>query len=113
MTPSKLQALFAAMCLIWGVTWIAIKIGIAAVPPLFFAGTRLAAAGALLLLWLWLCRAALRRRRRDAAPLALSAALVIVGTYGFLFWGMQHVSSGLSAIINLSLMPAMLYSTDP
>jgi len=109
MTPSKLQALFAAMCLIWGLTWIAIKVGIAAVPPLLFAGTRFAAAGALLLLWLWLSGASFRLRRRDAGPLALSAALVIVGTYSFLFWGMQHVSSGLSAIVNLALMPVMLY----
>lgn len=109
MTPSKLQALFAAMCLIWGLTWIAIKIGIAAVPPLFFAGTRFAAAGALLLLWLRLSGASIRLRRRDVGPLALSAALVIVGTYSLLFWGMQHVSSGLSAIINLALMPVMLY----
>src|SRR5262245_30497823 len=109
MTPSKLQALFAVMCLIWGLTWIAIKVGIAAVPSLLFAGTRFAAAGALLLLWLWLSGASIRLSRHDAGPLALSAALVIVGTYSFLFWGMQHVSSGLSAIINLALMPVMLY----
>jgi drug/metabolite transporter (DMT)-like permease len=33
--------LFALMCLIWGATWLAMKVGVASVPPVFFAGTRL------------------------------------------------------------------------
>jgi drug/metabolite transporter (DMT)-like permease len=37
------------MCLVWGATWIAVKVGIAVVPPSLFAGTRFIAAGSILL----------------------------------------------------------------
>jgi len=40
--------LFAAMCLIWRTTWIAVKAGAEAVPLILCAGTRLVAAGILL-----------------------------------------------------------------
>ena len=49
--------LFALMCLIWGATWLAMKLGVATVPPIFFGGTRFVVAGLLLLL-LALCCAA-------------------------------------------------------
>ena len=42
MTRGTGTMLFIVMCLIWGLTWLAIKTGIERVPPLFFAGTRFA-----------------------------------------------------------------------
>ena len=47
-------AAFALLCLIWGLTWLATREGIAVVPPILFGGTRQVVAGALLLL---ICRA--------------------------------------------------------
>ncbi len=38
-------AAFCLMCLIWGLTWLAMKAGIATVPPLVFAGTGFVVAG--------------------------------------------------------------------
>ena len=43
-------ALLSVMSLIWGLTWIAIKLGVEETPPLFFAGTRFVAADFLLIL---------------------------------------------------------------
>jgi drug/metabolite transporter (DMT)-like permease len=43
--------LFILMCLIWGNTWVGMRAGVSAVPPLFFAGTRFVAAGVILMLW--------------------------------------------------------------
>jgi drug/metabolite transporter (DMT)-like permease len=40
----------------------------------------------------------------------VSGALVNVGTYSLLFWGMQYVSSGVSGLINLSLIPVGLFA---
>jgi drug/metabolite transporter (DMT)-like permease len=44
-------------------------------------------------------------------PLRLVAAALLVNTacYGFLFWGMGFVSSGLSAVVNLALIPVGLF----
>ena len=49
---ARLRAMFAFICLIWGTTWLAMKIGIATVPPGVFAGLRWLTAGLILLLWL-------------------------------------------------------------
>ena len=45
------RVLFGLLCLIWGTTWLALKIGATAVPPGLFSGLRWTVAGALLLVW--------------------------------------------------------------
>lgn len=102
------RLMFAAMCLIWGTTWIAIKVGVEAVPPLFFAGSRFVAAGLLMLAWHRLRGESIALPGRDWPRQVRLAVLMIVATYGFLFWGMQHVASGLSAVVNLALIPIAL-----
>ena len=106
---SRHLALFLVMSLIWGATWIAIKTGVEAMPPLMFAATRFLAAGLVLL----------SLARSGNVPTFLSgrlgrvllvALLVNTMTYGFIFWGVQHVTSGLSAVVNLALMPIALLS---
>ena len=37
-------AMYVALCAVWGSTWLAIKIGLADLPPLRFAGLRMALA---------------------------------------------------------------------
>lgn len=105
---TRSHALFAAMCLIWGATWVAVKIGLETVPPVFFAGTRFTAAGAILLGALrW--RGALGRiARADLPRLAAVTLLMIAATYALLYWGAQFVSSGLAAVLDLALMPVAL-----
>jgi hypothetical protein len=48
---TRQRALFAVLCFVWGTTWLAMKVGIAVVPPGVFAGTRWTTAGLMLLLW--------------------------------------------------------------
>ncbi|KAA2235807.1 DMT family transporter [Salinarimonas soli] len=100
--------LFALMCLIWGATWVAAKVGLASVPPVLFSGTRFLAAGGIILLW---CR--MRGESTAVAPahrgrLALAMLLMVALTYPLLFWGTIHVSSGLAAVIDLSFLPVAL-----
>ncbi len=99
---------FGILCLIWGATWIGIKAGVDAVPPLLFAGTRFVTAGMLLL--------ALARCRRECVSIAaqdrlrflLVSLLMISLCYGPLFWGMQYVNSGTAAVLELALTPVAL-----
>lgn len=103
------HVLFAVMATIWGLTWIAIKVGVDAVPPFFFAAARLLSAGCFLL--------ALARFRRQSLSISGSlrrvvtaAILVNTLTYGLLFWGMQYIPSGLSSVLNLALIPVGLFT---
>jgi drug/metabolite transporter (DMT)-like permease len=108
MTRSHL--LFALMCLIWGLTWIAIKTGVTAVPPIFFAGSRFAVAGVAMLLWLGVTGRKVLPARGDVVRVLLAALFLTAVTYAFLFWGVRSVPSGLAAILNLALTPIGLFA---
>ncbi len=108
MLMRRQSALFAAMCLIWGSTWIAMKVGVEAVPPVLFAGTRFMAAGTLLVGYLVLTGERLRFQRQDLSRLSLATLLMVTLAYSLIFWGALHVSSGLAAVIDLSFLPVAL-----
>src|SRR3954471_1401443 len=85
--------LFLIMSLIWGATWIATKAGIAAVPPFFFGAARyILVSGALV----FVVRDLHTVFRGRALRLIVPGMLVVVGTYAFIYWGMQYVASGVS-----------------
>lgn len=100
-------ALFALMSLIWGATWAAVKIGLGGVPPLTLAAARFILVAAILAVTVG-GAARLAFGQRWPRVMA-SGALINVATYSLLFWGMQSVPSGLSGMINLSLMPVLLF----
>ena len=93
---------FAAIYLLWGATFLAIRIAVTEMPPFFTAGARFLTAGALLY-------AFMRARGRPAPSgpewrgIALTALLLFVVTYGALFWAEQYVPSGLTSVIEASL----------
>lgn len=101
--------LFAAMCLIWGLTWIAMKIGVTAMPPVMFAALRFVAAGILLLGWQAAKGGRFVVRRSDWLRLMAASLLIITFCYGPLFWGIARVASGLAATVNLALVPVGLF----
>lgn len=94
---------FALMCLVWGLTFLPIKVAAAHVPPIFLAAARFSIAGVLMLLWAG--RGVLAVPRASIGRLVLTALLVNSGNYTFLFWGTAHAPSGLAAIVNLATIP--------
>lgn len=102
--------LFAVLCLSWGSTWVAIKVGVSEAPPLWFAGSRFVVAGVLILALAALIdgRGALKVQKRDAAPLAWVSALVIAVCFALIFWGEQYVSASLTAIVVQGMIPIFL-----
>ena len=101
--------LFAVMATIWGLTWIAIKTGVDATPPFAFAAARLLAAGCSLLT-LARFRGASLSIKGSLGRVVAASILVNTMTYGLLFWGMQYIPSGLSSVLNLSLIPVGLFT---
>ncbi|MBV6439737.1 MAG: EamA family transporter [Haliscomenobacteraceae bacterium CHB4] len=97
----------AAICIIWGTTYTAIKYAVRDFPPYLLVGIRQTSAG-LLLLGLALAGGKLIWPGRPyAMRQALTGVATITGGNGFITWGMQYVSSGLAAIIG-SLTPVMV-----
>jgi drug/metabolite transporter (DMT)-like permease len=93
---SAVYALYALLVLIWSSTWVAIKFGLEDSPPLLGAGVRFALAGAVLLVFALLAR---RSLRTDWVLAALLAIAPFAFAYGLVYWGEQHIPSGLAAVL--------------
>ncbi|EIZ81833.1 hypothetical protein WYO_5542 [Methylobacterium sp. GXF4] len=102
---SRLVA-FGIMALIWGVTWLPTKIATQAVPPIFLATARFLLSSVLFLVIVSV--RGLPLRIHGFGRIVGASLLITTGCYSFVFWGVAHAPSGLSAIVNLSLMPIFL-----
>jgi drug/metabolite transporter (DMT)-like permease len=98
--------LFLLMCLIWGVTWIATKAGLAVVPPVFFGAVRYALVSIVLVIAVRHLRAIFAGR---VLRLIVTGTLVNTATYAFLYWGMLFVASGVAGVIQMSMIPVFLF----
>src|SRR5712692_28557 len=101
----KARIVWLILCGIWGSTWLFIKIGLVDLPPLTFAGIRFVIAFLILVSLVIVRRARWPRTRADWALIAISGALQFALNYGLVFWGEQHISSGLAAVLQ-STFPA-------
>lgn len=99
-------ALFALICVIWGSTWLAIKIGLGGVPPFLGAGIRFLVSAVLTGLFVALTRRSLRLTREDKICVLSAGVLVFWLDYAAVYWAELHISSGLTAVL-FSTMPLM------
>ncbi len=95
---------YASMCMIWGSTWIMIKIGLQGAPPMTAVAVRFIIA-ALLTFFILAVRKSPIPRSRDFLYLSLFISVFHLALpYALVYWGAQHIPSGLTAV---------LYSTMP
>jgi drug/metabolite transporter (DMT)-like permease len=101
---TKMIVAFATLYVVWGSTYLAIKIGLnAALPPAAFAGLRLVPAGLILLGLARLRGVPLRVRRRDLVTCVVVGLFLLVGGMYSTFLAETYVPSGLAALIVASL----------
>lgn len=93
---------FLAIYILWGTTFLAIRVAVHEVPPLFAAGTRMFLAGAILFGWTML-RGAAWPTRGQWQSLALMGGLMFVLDYGLLFWAEKYVPSGIAAVLSATV----------
>jgi drug/metabolite transporter (DMT)-like permease len=93
----KLGLAFAAIYLVWGSTYLAIRYAVETIPPLITAGIRHSVAGGVLLAWA--CARGYRPRREHWVAGAIVGALFFLIGHGTLHWAEQHVASGLAALL--------------
>jgi len=96
---------FFAIYVIWGSTYLGIRVGIETIPPLLMMGTRHLIAAALVFgymrlkgekapRWMW-------------KPALIAAAFCFLGGHGLLAWAEQRVSSGMAALL-VALEPVIM-----
>lgn len=99
----KARLVWLILCVIWGSTWLFIKLGLEDLPPITFAGIRFVIACAILFVLIRVRGIALPDNRRDWGLLALTGVLSFCLNYGLVFWGEQYISSGLAAVLQATL----------
>ena len=116
---AMILAAFAAIYLIWGSTYLAIKVAIESVPPFLMTGVRFLLAGGALYAWSVLrppvqsnnaapARPATAKAWRDAF---LVGALMIVGGTSLVGWAELFVPSGITSLI-LATTPLWMVLLD-
>lgn len=99
----KAALIWILLCVVWGSTWIFIKIGLDNLPPISFAGIRFLLTFIILLPIVWFQRESFPRDKKQWKVIAFSGILQFFLNYGLLFWGEQYISSGLAAVLQATI----------
>ncbi|MGD8413619.1 MAG: DMT family transporter [Candidatus Latescibacterota bacterium] len=95
---------YASMCTIWGSTWIMIKLGLRDAPPLTAVAVRFIIAALVTICILAARKTPVPRTKAFFGLCAFLSVFHLTVPYALVYWGEQHISSGLTAV---------LYSTMP
>lgn len=87
------------LCLIWGTTWIFIKLGLEDLPPIGFAALRFILAVLILAVIIKIQKIPLPKTRAEWKLIALTGVLQFSINYSTVFWAEQHITSGLAAVL--------------
>jgi drug/metabolite transporter (DMT)-like permease len=106
----KIMLAFATIYLVWGSTFLAIRIGVLEVPPLLLAGIRFSLAGLVLYGWVR-AGGTPSPTGREWVRLSLLGMLIFLVDYGCLFWAERRVPSGIAAVV-LATIPVFITLLD-
>ena len=96
-------ALYILLAVIWGSTWLVIKVGYGGLGPFNVAALRFLLAGALLAVILPLVNARWPRGRTEWSLVIWVGVVMFGADYGLIYWGEQFLDSGLTAILFATL----------
>lgn len=116
-TAGPLVLALAIVYVVWGSTYLAIRVAVEGMPPFLMAGLRFLIASGIMLLAGFLTRQA-RPSGREVASSSLVGLFLLLGGNGLVVWAEQFVTSGLVALLVASvplwilLMEAVLPGGD-
>jgi drug/metabolite transporter (DMT)-like permease len=90
---------YLTACLVWGSTWLAIKVGLRGVPPLLGAGLRFLLASAILYAVIKVARITIPRTPEAKHIYAVLAVLSYTIPFAFVYWSEQFIPTGLASIL--------------
>jgi drug/metabolite transporter (DMT)-like permease len=102
-------ALYALLCLIWGSTWLVIKVGYGGLGPFNVAGLRFFVAGALMAVVASVTGVRWPRGRAEWTTVAIVGLMMFAGDYGLIYWAEQYIESGLTAVLFATLPLVTLF----
>jgi drug/metabolite transporter (DMT)-like permease len=89
---------YLIVCIVWGSTFLAIRIGVAGLPPFLMAGVRFTVAGFILAGVARLFGETPPTRRQDWVTLTLVGVLLLTSGNGLVVWAEQYLDAGTASI---------------
>ncbi|HXG97004.1 MAG TPA: EamA family transporter, partial [Gemmatimonadales bacterium] len=105
---------YLVVCVFWGSTYLAIKVGVTELPPFLFAGLRFLTAGLVLLALAGALGDPLPRRS-DWRTLTIVGLLLLAGGNAFVVWSEQYIGSGIASIfvVTVAMWTALFDAVIP
>lgn len=91
------------LCVIWGSTWIFIKIGLRDLPPIAFACARFIVSAVVVFAIIRTQKIPLPKKATEWRLLALTGFLQFGLNYSSVFWSEQYITSGLAAVLQATI----------
>ncbi|MEO8561397.1 MAG: EamA family transporter [bacterium] len=108
---ARLLAAFAAVYLVWGSTYLAIRFAVETLPPLLMAGARFVIAGVIVLAWARFREGSPAPSKIDWRTGVISGGLLLLGGNGAVVWAEQKVPSGIAALL-VAIVPLWMVLID-
>ena len=111
-SPSRttLMLAFATIYVVWGSTYLGIRVAIESIPPFLMAGIRYLVAGSLLAAWLAATRG-FRTTRRQWRDNTVIGVFLMLGGNGLISWAELFIPSGMTALL-IGSQPLMMVLTE-
>lgn len=100
-------AAYLAVCIFWGSTYLAIRIGVQDFPPMLFAGFRFLIAGGVILGYAAMKGYAFPTRLQDYKDFGIVGLFLLLGGNGLVVYAEQWVHSGITALL-VATMPLFM-----
>ncbi len=110
-TRRRILLAYLSVFVIWGSTYLAIRIGVRDVPPALFAGLRFVIAGSAMLVYGKFTGRIMPAKLDHLRTLSIVGIFLLVGGNGLVTWSEQWVDSGLAALI-IATVPLFMSSID-
>lgn len=95
---TKIWIALLALYIVWGSTYLGIKVAIETIPPFFHAGIRFLVSGVILVIWQRSAGVAMPTRKQWIST-AIIGNLLLLGGNGLVSWAEQFIPSGIAALI--------------
>lgn len=95
---SKVWIALITLYIVWGSTYLGIKVAIETIPPFFHASLRFLVSGLILLAWQKAAGQAMPTRKQWVST-AIIGTLLLLGGNGLVAWAEQFIPSGIAALI--------------
>ena len=95
----KIILVYALACLIWGSTWMAIRLGLDSLTPFVSVGLRFSFAALFILIFMKIKGMKIQMDKLSIKLYMQMAFFSFVIPYGLVYWGEQYIPSGLASVL--------------